>query len=224
MNMNSNALELTGKTIVITAGPTYEDLDPVRFLGNRSSGKMGFALAEVAADVGAKVYLIAGPCQQETPKNVHRIDVRSAEQMFTAVMEKVGKADLFIGCAAVADYRPAECQSKKIKKNGDDLVLHLIQNPDILASVAALNKRPFTVGFAAETNNVADFARGKLARKKLDMIAANQVGEDIGFDCCDNALLVLYADGRDHQLPIQDKHSLSKQLLSLISMELYAKH
>lgn len=213
-------LELKGKKLVLTAGPTYEDLDPVRFLGNRSSGKMGFELAAKAADAGADVYLIAGPCQQNTPEHVTRVDVRSAEQMLDAVMTHINGTAVFIGCAAVADYRPAERKDKKIKKDGNDLILELVQNPDILARVAALDDRPFTVGFAAETNDIERFARAKLERKKLDMIAANQVGDGVGFDCCNNALLVLYADGRTQPLPEQPKGILAEQLLSLIAEEL----
>lgn len=210
--------ELAGKTIVITAGPTYEDLDPVRFLGNRSSGQMGFAVAQAAADIGAIVVLVAGPCQQASPNNVQRIDVRSALQMREQVMQQLASCDVFIGCAAVADYRPLKVSATKIKKDGNDLTLQLVQNPDILAEVATAesNVRPFSVGFAAETNDIEKHALRKLRKKNLDMIAANQVGEGQGFDCSENALLLLYADGRKQALPSQAKCSLGCQLIDEI--------
>ncbi len=210
---------LQGKTIVVTAGPTYEDLDPVRFLGNRSSGKMGFAVAQAASDAGAKVILVAGPCQQECPSVAQRIDVRSALQMREQVMNNIDNCDIFIGCAAVADYRPAEVSDKKIKKDGGDLTLRLVQNPDILAEVAALPNRPFTVGFAAETNDIEHHAMRKLRKKNLHMIAANHVGEGLGFDCCDNALLLMYPDGRQQPLPNQAKCDLASRLVDEIAAE-----
>lgn len=210
---------LQGKTVVITAGPTYEDLDPVRFLGNRSSGRMGFAVAQAAADAGADTVLVAGPCQQECPTVTKRIDVRSALQMRDQVMQHIEGCDIFIGCAAVADYRPAEISDKKIKKDGGDLTLRLVQNPDILAEVAALPDRPFTVGFAAETNDIVKHAQRKLRKKNLHMIAANHVGEGRGFDCSDNALLLLYPDGRQHPLPSQAKCSLACRLVDEIAAE-----
>ncbi len=215
---------LQAKAVVITAGPTYEDLDPVRFLGNRSSGRMGFAVAQAATDAGARVILVAGPCQQDCPQVSERIDVRSALQMREQVMRHIEGCDIFIGCAAVADYRPAETSDKKIKKDGGDLMLRLVQNPDILAEVAALPKRPFTVGFAAETNDIETHALRKLRHKKLDMIAANQVGEGRGFDCCDNALLLLYPDGRKQPLPTQAKCSLAGRLVDEIAAEYQRIH
>jgi len=210
---------LQGKNVVITAGPTYEDLDPVRFLGNRSSGRMGFALAQAASDAGANIILVAGPCHQQCEAVVERIDVRSALQMHQQVMQHIQACDIFIGCAAVADYRPVEPSKKKIKKDGGDLNLRLIQNPDILADVAALPDRPFTVGFAAETNDMVAHAQRKLAKKKLHMIAANQVGEGKGFDCSENALLLLYPDGRQQALPCQAKCSLAGRLVDEIAAE-----
>lgn len=216
--------ELAGKTIVITAGPTYEDLDPVRFLGNRSSGQMGFAVAQAAADVGATVVLVAGPCQQTSPANVQRINVRSALQMREQVMQQLVSCDVFIGCAAVADYRPLKVSDTKIKKDGSNLTLQLVQNPDILAEVASAesDQRPFSVGFAAETNDIEKHALRKLRKKNLDMIAANQVGEGQGFDCSENALLLLYADGRKQALPCQAKCSLGCQLIDEVGAE-YAR-
>ncbi len=210
---------LQGKTVVITAGPTYEDMDPVRFLGNRSSGRMGFAVAQAAADAGADTTLVAGPCQQECPTVTQRINVRSALEMREQVMLHIDDCDIFIGCAAVADYRPAETSETKIKKDGGDLTLRLIQNPDILAGVAALPNRPFTVGFAAETNDIEKHALRKLRNKNLHMIAANQVGNGRGFDCNDNALLLLYPDGRQQSLPCQAKCSLACRLVDEIAAE-----
>lgn len=185
--------ELTGKHIVITAGPTREAIDPVRYLSNHSSGKMGFALAAAAQAMGAQVTLIAGPVNIATPTGVKRIDVVSAEQMHTAAMQAVENADVFIGCAAVADYRPEQVADSKIKKSNDGMQITLVRNPDILADVAALAKAPFTIGFAAETNDVAHYAQDKLARKKLNMIAANDVSDtSIGFNSEDNAMLLFW--------------------------------
>ncbi|GAB3288127.1 bifunctional phosphopantothenoylcysteine decarboxylase/phosphopantothenate--cysteine ligase CoaBC [Pseudidiomarina andamanensis] len=187
--------ELTGKHIVITAGPTREAIDPVRYLSNHSSGKMGFALAAAAQAMGAQVTLIAGPVNIATPTGVKRIDVVSAEQMHTAAMQAVENADVFIGCAAVADYRPEQVADSKIKKSNDGMQITLVRNPDILADVAALAKAPFTIGFAAETNDVAHYAQDKLARKKLNMIAANDVSDtSIGFNSEDNAMLLFWRD------------------------------
>lgn len=210
---------LRGKKVVVTAGPTYEDLDPVRFLGNRSSGKMGFAVAQAATDAGANVILVAGPCQQQCPDVAERINVRSALEMRDQVMANIEDCDIFIGCAAVADYRPAEVSDTKIKKDGGDLTLRLVQNPDILAEVANLPDGPFTVGFAAETNDIEYHAMRKLRKKNLEMIAANAVGQGRGFDCCDNALLLLYPDGRKQPLPHQAKCSLACRLVDEIAAE-----
>lgn len=185
--------ELTGKHIVITAGPTREAIDPVRYLSNHSSGKMGFALAAAAQAMGAQVTLIAGPVNLATPTGVMRVDVVSAEQMHTAAMQAVDNADVFIGCAAVADYRPEQVADSKIKKSNDGMQITLVRNPDILADVAALADAPFTIGFAAETNDVAHYAQDKLARKKLNMIAANDVSDtSIGFNSEDNAMLLFW--------------------------------
>jgi phosphopantothenoylcysteine decarboxylase/phosphopantothenate--cysteine ligase len=215
---------LAGRHVVITAGPTREAIDPVRFVSNRSSGKMGFAIAAAAAAAGARVTLVSGPVHLPTPPGVARIDVESAEQMHAAVHAAVadpaGAADVYIGAAAVADYTPAKCADRKIKKTADALELHLTKAPDILASVAALERRPFTVGFAAETNDVERHARDKLLRKRLDMIAANEVGANKAFDRDENALLVLWDGGR-RELALQSKAELAREFVAVVA-ERYA--
>ncbi len=186
---------LDGVRVMLTAGPTREAIDPVRYISNSSSGKMGFALAEAAA-AGAEVTLVAGPVQLPTPAGVRRIDVVSAAEMHAAVMEHVEGCDLFIACAAVADYRPGEVARQKIKKRHADLDLHLVRNADIVADVAARDPRPFTVGFAAETTDLLQHARSKLERKGLDLVIANDVSRaDIGFDSDYNEVHVLSAEG-----------------------------
>ncbi|WP_442800760.1 bifunctional phosphopantothenoylcysteine decarboxylase/phosphopantothenate--cysteine ligase CoaBC [Shewanella sp. AS16] len=212
-----------GQTILITAGPTREAIDPVRYISNHSSGKMGFALAKAAADMGAKVTLVAGPVTLPTPSGVHRIDVESAQEMLQAVMDNVDQHGIFIGCAAVADYRVAEVAAGKIKKSSEQMQLALVRNPDILATVASHSPRPFTVGFAAETHDVEAYARGKLNNKKLDMIAANDVSvAGLGFNADANALRVFWQDG-SQDLPATDKLSLAGQLLSLIMKKITHK-
>ncbi|MGS0728460.1 bifunctional phosphopantothenoylcysteine decarboxylase/phosphopantothenate--cysteine ligase CoaBC, partial [Shewanella sp. 0m-11] len=208
---------LQGMSLLLTAGPTREAIDPVRYISNHSSGKMGFALAKAAAQMGAEVTLVAGPVNLATPAGVTRINVESAQEMLDAVMPQVEQHQIFIGCAAVADYRIAEVAENKIKKSAEQMQLALVRNPDILASVASHANRPFTVGFAAETNDVEQYARGKLSRKKLDMIAANDVSNsDIGFNSDANALSVFWSDG-SQELPAVDKDTLAKQLLTLIA-------
>ncbi|KFZ36330.1 phosphopantothenoylcysteine decarboxylase [Shewanella mangrovi] len=210
---------LAGKKLLLTAGPTREALDPVRYISNHSSGKMGFAIASAAAAMGADVTLVSGPVNLTTPANVTRIDVESAQQMFDAVMQHINEQDIFIGCAAVADYRAATAAEQKMKKTSAEqtLQLTLVQNPDILASVAALDVRPYTVGFAAETDNVDQYAKQKLARKNLDMIAANDVSEQgLGFNSDSNALKV-FTNSSCEELPATDKLALAKQLLKLIA-------
>jgi phosphopantothenoylcysteine decarboxylase/phosphopantothenate--cysteine ligase len=207
-----------GRRVVITAGPTREALDPVRFLSNRSSGRMGFALAEAARDAGAAVVLVSGPTALPTPEGVTRIDVETALQMRDAVMAQM-PCDIFIGTAAVADYRPLEPAPGKIKKTADQLNLTLVKNPDILSEVAARLDRPFVVGFAAETEHVLEHARDKLVRKRLDLIAANRVGEGLAFDQPDNALTVLWAGGQA-ELPQADKRQLARQLIELIDQRI----
>lgn len=205
------------KTLLVTAGPTYEDLDPVRFIGNRSSGKMGFAIAQVAAELGAKAVLISGPVNLPTPPGVTRIDVRSALQMLDAVKQHYAQADVMIGAAAVADFRLAEPASQKIKKQADQdgLELKLVQNPDIIAWVAAQADKPYVVGFAAETQQLMVHAKAKLQRKGLDMICANQVGEGRGFDTDENALTLITQD-QEWPLAPSSKFQQAKLLLSFI--------
>lgn len=211
---------LQGRQVLISAGPTYEDIDPVRFLGNRSSGRMGFAVAEAAALAGASVTLVAGPVHLPTPAGVHRIDVRSARQMHAAVLGAAEKCDVYIAAAAVGDFRPAEVAAHKIKKRGDGgLSLDLTQNPDILADMAALPRPPLLVGFAAETENVEDYARAKLERKRLDLIAANQVGGGLGFEVDDNSLTLISAEGV-LRLPTAPKRELARQLVDVVAQRL----
>ena len=207
---------LAGVRVLVNAGPTYEDIDPVRFLGNRSSGRMGFAVAQAALDAGAKVTLIAGPVALATPEGAHRIDVRSAREMHDAVLHAVTDADIFIAAAAVADWRVAEPNAHKTKKHGKPAVLTLVENPDILAEVASMHARPFVVGFAAETENLERNARDKLERKKLDMIAANEVGAGRGMETSDNALH-LYWNGGDEALPRMPKSGLAAVLIERIA-------
>lgn len=216
--------QLAGVRVVVNAGPTYEDIDPVRFLGNRSSGKMGFAVAEAAALAGADVTLVAGPVALETPAGVTlRVDVRNALQMRDAVMEAVQDADIFIATAAVADWRVADYSARKIKKGPSGaLVLELVENPDILAEVASREPRPFVVGFAAETDHVAEHAREKLMRKKLDMLAANHVDEHLGIGTDDNELELFWPGGSE-ALPRAAKSELAKVLVARIAARFHAR-
>ena len=207
---------LLGRRVVLTAGPTREALDPVRFLGNRSSGKMGFALASALAAQGAEVVLVSGPVAQATPPGVERIDVTSALEMRDAVFTSLPGAAIFIACAAVADFRPAVVAQQKIKKTTETLTLELIRNPDILSEVSARSDRPFCVGFAAETHDLETFAEAKLKTKGLDMIAANRVSASQGFEMDDNALLVIWNDGRE-ALAQQSKPQLAARLVNLIA-------
>ncbi len=209
---------LSGSTVLLIAGPTQEAIDPVRYLSNRSSGKMGYAIAQAAAEAGAKVIMISGPTALVTPPRVKRINVRSAQQMFDAVMQHVANSDIFISTAAVADYRPINIAEQKIKKTKDTLTLTLQRNPDILAAVAALNNAPFTVGFAAETENVEQHAREKLERKGIDIIAANLVGDGIAFEADENALLVLTTENKQ-QLATASKFMLGRQLIDIIAKQ-----
>ena len=214
-----NAGLLAGLKVLITAGPTREALDPVRYLTNRSSGKMGYAVAEAAREAGAHVTLVSGPVQLPTPAGVSRIDVESARDMHATVHREVGEADVFIAAAAVADFQPASVAPHKIKKQGGSLKLELEPAPDIVSSVADLAQRPFVVGFAAETQDVEENARSKLKRKKLDMIAANRVGEGLAFDCEDNALTVLWADGQT-EIARAPKLEVARGLIALIAEHL----
>ncbi len=214
---------LAGKSVVITAGPTREAIDPVRFISNHSSGKMGFALAAQAQRLGADVTLISGPVSLATPKGVSRIDVESAEQMHQAAMQSAPQSDVFIGCAAVADYRPATIAEQKIKKTADNdaMTISMVKNPDIVASVAALTaQRPFTVGFAAETENVAQYAKRKLQTKRLDMICANDVSvEGQGFNSNQN-MITVYWEAGEQSLTLASKDEIAQQILLMISDKL----
>lgn len=214
---------LAGKTLVITAGPTREAIDPVRYLSNHSSGKMGYALAEAAAEAGAKTILISGPTQLKTPPRVQRIDVTSAQQMFDASMAAADSCDVFIAAAAVADYRPAQVAPQKLKKGADEsITLTLVKNPDIVASVAALPKRPFTVGFAAESENLLDYGRAKLVHKKLDLVIANNISDSrIGFNSDDNAVTVI-DEHSNHELSQRSKQQLARELIALIARKVTA--
>ena len=209
---------LAGLSVLVTAGPTREALDPVRFISNHSSGKMGYAVARAAQAAGARVTLVSGPTALAAPVMMERVSVESADQMFAAVLERVDAADVFIGTAAVADYKPVTCHASKMKKSGDGgLVLELAQNPDIIASVTARARRPFTVGFAAETDDLERNAQEKLRRKHLDLIVANRVGlQDRGFNSDDNAATLIWAEG-EMQLTKQDKYSLAHAVLQQVS-------
>ena len=215
---------LAGVRVVVNAGPTYEDIDPVRFLGNRSSGKMGFAIAEAASLASAEVTLVAGPVALATPAKVAlRVDVRSALQMRDAVLEAVRDADIFIATAAVADWRVAEYSARKIKKSVRGApALELVENPDILSEVAALDPRPFVVGFAAETERVAERAREKLDRKKLDMLVANRVDEHVGIGADDNAVELFWPGGSE-TLPRASKLEIAEALVARITLRFRAR-
>jgi len=208
---------LAGRRILVTAGPTREALDPVRYLSNRSSGRMGYALAESLAARGAEVIVVSGPSALSAPHGVELVAVESALEMEAVVMARIGDCDLFVAAAAVSDYRPQAPAEEKIKKNQVELHLQLVKNPDILTQVAALAQGPFTVGFAAETQDLEAHARTKLTAKGLDMIAANLVdGETGGFDRAENALLVLWPGGR-RALPLSPKTRLAEALSDLIA-------
>ncbi len=209
---------LAGKRVLLTAGPTRERIDPVRFISNCSSGKMGFAVAAAARAAGADVTIVAGPVALQTPIGIKRIDVESAADMLNAVLKNLDGVDIFIATAAVADYRPTKPAGSKIKKTSESMDLQMERTVDILATVAARVglARPFVVGFAAETDSVEQYARQKLIKKNLDMIAANEVGHDKVFEKDDNALLVLWRDGRQ-ELPHAPKVALARDLVELIA-------
>ena len=212
---------LTGKKVVITAGPTREPIDPVRYITNRSSGKMGYAMARAAAAQGADVILISGPVNLPAPPGIEVRKVVTAADMYEATHECIGDADIFVAAAAVADYRPADMKKHKIKKNEESMSIDLVRCPDILASVAALDVGPFTVGFAAETEKVDDYARSKLEKKALDMIIANRVGDDCGFDSDDNSVNVLWAGG-ERRFAETNKTELAHDLIELVARRFYA--
>jgi phosphopantothenoylcysteine decarboxylase/phosphopantothenate--cysteine ligase len=221
--------ELQGLNLVITAGPTYEAIDPVRFIGNRSSGRMGYAIARAAQEAGANVTLISGPSHLQQPESLTFIAVESAEEMQQAVFSAIKNCDIYISTAAVSDYRVENVAPHKIKKTEDRLVLPLIKNEDIIASVANLKTCPYVVGFAAETENVIDNAKNKLIRKNLDMIVANDVSTstadtaDIGFNSEYNALHVYWAQNNhisgEQYFDIARKSQLAKQLISIIAKQ-----
>ncbi|MBT8049352.1 MAG: bifunctional phosphopantothenoylcysteine decarboxylase/phosphopantothenate--cysteine ligase CoaBC [Xanthomonadales bacterium] len=214
---------LSGKHVIVTAGPTYEDIDPVRYIGNRSSGKMGFAVAGAAALAGARVSLVSGPVSLATPFGVDRTDVRSALEMRKISLQLAAEADVFISVAAVADYTPEHLAPQKLKKGLSKQKIELVGTPDIVAEVAALANGPFTVGFAAETESLREHAREKLSRKRLDMIAANRVGHsDSGFESDNNEILVLVPGG---EIPLGrgSKRQLARLLVDQIAARLNGK-
>jgi len=215
---------LTGLSVLISAGPTREPLDPVRYISNRSSGKMGLAVAQAALCAGAKVGLVHGPIALKPPRCHEQIQVESAQEMHRAVLERAAAYDIYIGTAAVADYTPMQYSSQKIKKADDQLSIPLIRTADILAAVAQLDHAPFTVGFAAESEDLENYARGKLQNKKLDMIAANAIGSDnTGFDSDTNALSIFWKDG-SMVLPLASKTKIAEQLINLIAQRFHAKN
>ena len=207
----------SGKRVLITAGPTREAIDPVRFVSNRSSGKMGYAVAAAMRAAGAEVVLVSGPVNLAPPPGVRCIGVETAAQMLEAVQRELPGTHVLVATAAVADYRPLAVAGRKIKKQAGGMTLEMTPTTDILATVAASAQRPFTVGFAAETNAVEQHAREKLERKNLDMIAANEVGATKAFDCDDNALLVLWRGGGRVELPHAPKRELARALVALIA-------
>jgi len=211
---------LSGKHVLITAGPTREAIDPVRYISNHSSGKQGFALAEAAVEAGASVTLIAGPTHLQTPDRVQRIDVISTQEMFSAVLAEAKNSDIYIGVAAVADFRPAHPVEQKIKKgqgSNETLSIELIENPDIIATVAELDPKPFTVGFAAETDNLIEYAKAKLISKRLDMIVANDVSDSsIGFNSDENKTTVIW-DSDQKVIPQMSKHNVAREVIELIA-------
>jgi phosphopantothenoylcysteine decarboxylase/phosphopantothenate--cysteine ligase len=213
---------LQGRRVVVTAGPTRERIDPVRFVSNRSSGRMGFAVAQAAREAGATVVLVSGPVGLPTPAGVVRVNVESAADMLAAVLQELPGTDIFISTAAVADYRPSQAAEHKIKKTAPTMDLSMERTADVLATVAARADRPFVVGFAAETQAVEQNALTKLMKKNLDMIAANEVGHDKAFDCEENELIVLSRTGR-HQLPRADKATLARGFVALVAAEFAAR-
>ena len=219
-----NTGELTGVNVMVTAGPTQEPIDPVRFISNRSSGRMGYAIAEAAHDAGATVQLISGPVTLPNPDGIECVSVTTAQEMFDAIQTTINKQKIFVSCAAVADYRPVTKQPEKIKKLHNDLSVELVRNPDIIAEVAKLPEKPFVVGFAAETRELEKYAQQKLERKRLDMIAGNDVSEsNIGFDSEENALEVYWSGGHC-SLERDTKQKIARRLISLIAERYASTH
>jgi phosphopantothenoylcysteine decarboxylase/phosphopantothenate--cysteine ligase len=212
---------LAGKKVVITAGPTREAIDPVRYISNYSSGKMGYALAQAAAEAGAQTVLISGPVNLPAPERVRLIKVTSAQEMLAASLAEVESCQLFIAAAAVADYRPADVAEQKIKKgSAEELSLKLIKNPDIVATIAALPQRPFTVGFAAESEHLLEHARAKLERKRLDLVIANDITvEGIGFNSDNNAVTLLGC-GQEVTFSQRSKQQLARELIAYMAQKL----
>ena len=216
--------DLAGRTLMVTAGPTREEIDPVRYISNHSSGKMGYALARAAVRRGARVILVSGPTCLPLPSDVETICVESACEMQVAVMKRVSQCDVVIKAAAVADYRPVERKTDKIKKHSESMTIQLQKNPDILAELGATFQRPFLVGFAAETDNLAEYAARKLNEKNLDMIVANDVSQaDAGFNVDTNRALLLFRDGRSEECRLMAKDELAEKILDNILMELSAR-
>ena len=207
---------LVGVKLLVTAGPTHEPIDPVRYITNRSSGKMGYAIAAAAQRAGAEVTLVSGPVSLTAPPGVKLLAVLSAQEMHDVVMQQAASTDLFIACAAVSDYRVDQVATQKIKKSAEAMSLQLQPNPDILTAVSAMQGRPFCVGFAAETNDLEKYARAKLEQKKLDMIVANQVGEGSGFEIDDNEVTVFWPQGQQ-KFDLASKTVIAKQLIDLIA-------
>lgn len=221
---------LQGLKVVMTAGPTWEAIDAIRGLSNRSSGRMGYAVAEAAMEAGAKVVLVSGPVSLPAPQRVQVEPVRSAEEMCQAVLTHIKGADIFIGVAAVADYRPAKVSTKKVKSTAETLTLELVKNPDILATVAALQPRPFTVGFAAESHDIETYAKAKLKAKNLDLIAANPISAEpgtnarVGFESEDNQILLIDRENKIITLEQQSKTKLARLLIQHISKKYHAQN
>ncbi len=218
-SLSFNEGTLSGKKILITAGPTQEPIDPVRFITNRSSGKMGYSLVEAALESGANVTLISGPVNIEPPSNCNFVSIKTAKEMYDAVMHHISGMDVYIGTAAVSDYSPAKASDSKIKKDGSNspMVLELKENEDILKSVSELEQRPYVVGFAAETNDLIKNAEKKLSNKNLDLIIANDVSnKDIGFDSDDNEV-TLITEKEKHLIERQNKRKVSKKIIDFIS-------
>jgi len=222
LSRQSLAGAMSGLKVVVTAGPTRERIDPVRFLSNRSSGKMGYAVAAAARDAGAKVVLVSGPVNIPPPPGTTVVNVETAEQMLDAVRSHVIGADIFIAAAAVSDYKAAQPSSKKIKKTQDALNIALARTPDVLGTVARSDNRPFLVGFAAETEDVEKNALAKMESKRLEMIAANRVGDGLGFDQDDNALTVYWQGGKQ-ELALTSKADLARQLIAVVAARYAAR-
>lgn len=215
---------LSGQTIMVTAGPTREEIDPVRFISNHSSGKMGYALARAAQLRGSRVILVSGPVGLAVPPGVELVSVESAAEMREAVMARASECTVVIKAAAVADYRPAERSEAKIKKQNDELTIRLVKNPDILAELGRLDRRPFLVGFAAETGSLEAAAAKKLAEKNLDMIVANDVSQpDAGFNVDTNRARILFRDGRNVECPLMSKNELANRILDHITTEFFSQ-